>query len=180
MDTGKTYKGERVYITPKGTMYTLFVWKKETKRRYLIEIKCDCGKTTLVLRNNRVKKQFCSPECQYKAQSGGGNANWTGPKKRKISGHILAYAPDHPNARKNYVAEHRLVMEAILGRYLNENDVVHHINGVTDDNRIENLCLCNKSEHTKAHNSVIPLLKSLLDDGIIRFNSDSKIYERTK
>jgi hypothetical protein len=46
------------------------------------------------------------------------------------------------NGRK--VDEHRYIMEQHLGRYLNRNEVVRHINGNVRDNRIENLYLINK------------------------------------
>jgi hypothetical protein len=64
-----------------------------------------------------------------------------------IGGYRYVKAPDRSSARKNkYIAEHRLVMEEVLGRHLLPHENVHHINGVRSDNRIENLELWSSSQ----------------------------------
>lgn len=45
----------------------------------------------------------------------------------------------------------RVVMEKFIGRELGSNEVVHHINGDSLDDRIENLQLMSRSEHTSFH-----------------------------
>lgn len=66
------------------------------------------------------------------------------PKKRERSGYVSVYRPDSPMAgSKGFVPEHRLVMAEHLGRPLCKYENVHHINGVRDDNRLENLELWN-------------------------------------
>jgi HNH endonuclease len=53
----------------------------------------------------------------------------------------MVLMPEHPRATTAgyYVFEHILVMEDMLGRHLLPDEQVHHINGVKNDNRPENL-----------------------------------------
>lgn len=47
--------------------------------------------------------------------------------------------------------EHRYIARKILGRTLQYNEVVHHINGIKDDNKIENLCVMDGFKHKRFH-----------------------------
>lgn len=89
--------------------------------------------------------------------SGKNNPKWKGGKRNNGHGYIWIYCPDHPYKTKhNNVLEHRLVMEKHLGRYLSPTEIVHHKNGIKNDNRIENLELLNDcSSHSCLHVKLI-------------------------
>lgn len=82
---------------------------------------------------------------------GAANPNFTGGKYIDDKGYVRVLAPDHPKNIKGYVYEHRLVMEAYLGRFLQPWETVHHINEIKTDNRVENFFLCMPTEHSALH-----------------------------
>lgn len=73
--------------------------------------------------------------------AGEDNGHWKGGTTFHKAGYVMRRAPGHPQARERspYVVEHILVMEEAIGRLLRPDESVHHLNGVKDDNRIENL-----------------------------------------
>ena len=81
------------------------------------------------------------------------NNNWKGGKIIDGNGYVLIRQEGHPKAldRGKYVREHVLIMENKIGRYLQEGEIVHHINGIKSDNRLENLILMKTGKHSSLH-----------------------------
>lgn len=80
--------------------------------------------------------------------------NWKGGKYLTADGYYRVQRKGHPYAKEGgYVLEHRLVMEDHLGRFLERTEVVHHLNGIRTDNRLENLVVIGSHrEHRLIHN----------------------------
>lgn len=99
---------------------------------------------------NRPKSQvraraFCSRSCQYAFRRAEGR------KHVNSQGYVIVGVPaDYPGAKRNgmygQILEHRKVMQDFLGRALLPDENVHHLNGVRDDNRPENLELWTRSQ----------------------------------
>jgi len=82
--------------------------------------------------------------------------NWKGGRTyRNGYAFIKLYPPDPfysmAKGSSRYIAEHRLIMAQHLGRLLKTTEIVHHINGVRADNRIENLEIITPHEHPKQY-----------------------------
>ena len=132
--------------------------------RHYIQYKCgraygqilyceDCGSPWFA-QNVSIKRGTVGKYCGRCRRSGKNNPQWKCGRKRLTTGYIYKLCRNHPYANiRGYVMEHRLVMESHLKRILNPREEIHHINGIKDDNRIENLQLFRgRGEHQTFHN----------------------------
>lgn len=116
---------------------------------------CGCGGTpplaqTTNRKAGRVKGQPLQWMPKHEARFRK-DARIVGAREKTVYGYIEVFMPDHPDAKDKMIFEHRLVMEKMIGRRLEEHESVHHKNHVRDDNRPDNLELMTKSDHMRMH-----------------------------
>lgn len=70
---------------------------------------------------------------------------WKGGRRIAYNGYAMV------RVGRTYIREHHVIMEKQIGRKIGFNEVVHHVNGIKTDNRIENLVLLLKADHSKLH-----------------------------
>ena len=134
-----------------------------------------CNKEFYIVPSHKYRSKFCSRLCYYKSIKGKKlskktkykisiahkglqgmlaekNPFWRGGKHKSPEGYIFIYTPNHPFRDFNkYIAEHRLIIEKYINRYLTSKEVVHHI-GQKDDNRVHMLiCFIHQNAHQRFH-----------------------------
>lgn len=131
-----------------------------------------CGvERWITYRGNKSNPYQRCQKCSAVNASGEKHWNWKGGRIKHSEGYIdiKLHTNDfyYPMANKSgYVAEHRLVMAKSLNRCLLPWEVVHHKNGIREDNRIENLELL----PTRKFHIVDTQIKSLVAKQKVRIN----------
>jgi len=150
------------------------IGKKGRNIRY-IWAKCeDCGKERWVrLLNGKPRNAICLHcACLRGAKTprywmiGERNHQWKGGRYKNSSGYMMTRVT-HNNFfwdmahSDGQIIEHRLIMAKYLKRCLLPWEVVHHKNGVKDDNRIENLELLPSAKYHLIDNETKAYIKRL-------------------
>lgn len=178
-------KWEGLIEQPDGRLRKPYLWTQKngltkTANMYFYVGTCIvCNKESLKDSSNAKinKNSVCSRECQtLRIRKPDGNKIF---KRGTKDSHVMVKSSNHPNANKvGYVAEHRLLIEKQINRYLNKNEHVHHINLIKNDNSLDNLVLFNNaSEHFLAHGSLNKCVAKLIEKNLLTFNRITKTYE---
>ena len=80
------------------------------------------------------------------------NSHYHGGRKKEGYGYILVKSKGHPRQNNHgYVREHILVFQQYHKCCVLKWGNIHHINGIRDDNRIQNLEGCSERQHNFKH-----------------------------
>ena len=117
-------------------------WSKEAKEKSRLKQKGEHHSLKTEFKKGHKPRYRAFGKDNYMfGKCGEKNPQWKGGR-RKQDGYIIVY-----RSQGDYVLEHRLIMEKMVGRKLESWENVHHKNGVRDDNRVENLEIVVRKNH---------------------------------
>lgn len=146
---------------------------KDRSHKYVSIVCSQCSKERWVKLSDTQKPKFTNTCRHCRNQNRANNPNWRGGII-KDKGYIRHYEPNHPRATQGgYVYEHILIWEQVHNKSLPRGWVVHHLNGIKNDNRPENLMgmldkrhrfiLAEKSKRIRGLEARVKLLERALE-----------------
>lgn len=157
----------KLFIVPKA-------WIREGRRKF-------CGKECRTKHQKTLKREKAARfgkthtqasrdkiartrKIRGSGQKGPNHSQWRGGRMISGAGYVSVMIDMLPldqqvmarrmRPMESYILEHRLVMAMELRRPLLRSEVVHHKNGVKDDNRPENLAMVDWTNHSREHREI--------------------------
>ena len=119
--------------------------------RYEVRQRHSCPDCSVSIARLAVRCRKCAAKHRSPASTGANNPQWKGGRRKDIYGYVQVYVgPRSAGYRHPERPEHHLVWEDANGP-LPKGYVVHHLNHVKDDNRLENLIAMSRATHNQSH-----------------------------
>jgi hypothetical protein len=169
---------------------------KKTRRKKVFHLSCDnCGvkfeRTTDNFSKKRANnnfKHFCN-SCGN-SQSFAGKIGQIGLDNRRKNllgtkiidscGYLSIYVGSEYKYSNTYggrIREHIYLMQEKIGRQLEKDEVVHHIDGDKLNNDISNLDLCTITQHNNCHAKSEKIVFELFKLGMVSYDNENKLYK---
>lgn len=156
--------GKAFHVKPSALKHTKYCSKEchDAAQFQGETVRCaTCGKEIRVSPSSVRERNFCTNGCRlaWLKEHVRTETNVKGHSKGHKAPHLTALniernpklALERDAVKRGVYSDHRRIMEQHLGRKLEPWEDVHHINGIHDDNRIENLVVLSHREHLKLH-----------------------------